>query len=54
MGLRETESERQRRGSVHSQFGPLVWIAILLASWFVIVDWRALPDLASATMAAIP
>ena len=33
---------------------PLVWIAVLLASWFVIVEWKMLPDMVSATMAALP
>jgi hypothetical protein len=50
-----TNSETKRRlsrGQVH--LGPVVWIAILLASWLVIVDWHVLPDLVSATMAALP
>ena len=48
-------SERSRRtGWGHRQLIPVVWIVVLLASWFVIVDWRMLPDLVSATMAALP
>jgi hypothetical protein len=29
----------------------VVWIAVLLASWFLIVDWKMVPDL---FMAALP
>jgi hypothetical protein len=48
-------SERSRRtGWGHRQLIPVVCIVVLLASWFVIVDWRMLPDLVSATMAALP
>ncbi len=43
---------RTRRS--HAQFVPVVWIAVLLASWFVIGEWKMLPDLISATMAALP
>jgi hypothetical protein len=32
----------------------VLWIAGLLATWFVIVDWNSLPDLIGATMAALP
>jgi hypothetical protein len=39
---------RPRRS--HAQFAPVVWIAVLLASWFVIVEWKMLPDVVSATM----
>jgi hypothetical protein len=41
-----------RRG--YAQFVPVMWIVFLLASWLVIVDWRLLPDMVSATMAALP
>jgi len=34
--------------------GPVVWIAVLLVSWIVIVDWRIVPEMVTATMAAIP
>ena len=50
-----TESGRRRSASRnHAQFVPVVWIAVLLACWFVIVEWKMLPDLVSATMAALP
>jgi hypothetical protein len=34
--------------------GPLIWIGILLGSWLMIADWRMLPDLVNAGMAALP
>ena len=50
-----TGSERRRRPRrSHAQFAPVVWIAVLLASWFVIVEWKMLPDMVSATMAGLP
>jgi hypothetical protein len=50
-----TGSERPRRAArSYAQFIPVVWIVVLLASWFVIVDWKMLPDLVNATMAALP
>jgi hypothetical protein len=50
-----TGSGRPRRaGRSRAQFIPVLWIAVLLGAWFVIVDWRMLPDLISATMAALP
>jgi hypothetical protein len=46
-----TGSERRRRPRrSHAPFVPVVWIAVLLASWFVIVEWEMLPDVVSATM----
>jgi hypothetical protein len=39
---------RPRRSN--ARFAPVVWIAVLLASWFVIVEWRMLPDVVSATI----
>lgn len=54
-GSRNTETKRTngaRRS--HAQLGPVVWIAVLLASWLVIVEWKMLPDMVSATMAALP
>ncbi len=48
-------SERSRRTRrVRAQFIPFVWIAVLLASWFVIAEWQMLPDVVSATMAGLP
>ena len=44
----------RRAGRGHAQLIPLVWIVVLLASWFVIVDWKMLPDLISAAMGALP
>ena len=44
-------SERPRRTRrSHAQFIPVVWIAVLLASWFVIVEWKMLPDVVGAAM----
>jgi hypothetical protein len=31
-----------------------LWIAVLLGCWFVIGQWSVLPDMVSATMAALP
>jgi hypothetical protein len=47
-------TERLRRaGRSHRRLAPIVWIVILLASWLLIVEWRDLPELVSATMAAL-
>jgi hypothetical protein len=46
-----TDSERRRHPRrSHARFAPVVWIAVLLASWFVIVEWKMLPDVVSAAM----
>ena len=50
---RNTDSKRDGR-SWHAQFAPVLWIAVLLGSWLVIVEWKMLPDLINATMAALP
>jgi hypothetical protein len=53
--LQNPESERPRRAARgHARFAPVVWIVVLLALWIVLVDWRTLPDLIHATMAALP
>jgi hypothetical protein len=31
-----------------------MWIAVLLGCWFVIGEWKMLPEMVSATMAALP
>jgi hypothetical protein len=49
---RTPDPDRKRRtGLNRAQFAPVVWIAVLLASWFLIVDWKMVPDL---FMAALP
>ncbi len=48
------EGLKRRAGRSHAQLAPVVWIAVLLASWLIIVEWKMLPDLVSATMAALP
>ena len=54
-GSHNTGSERPRRAAwSRAQLIPVVWIVVLLASWFVIVDWKMLPDLITTTMAALP
>jgi hypothetical protein len=45
-----TDSQRRRRPRRHARFAPVVWIAVLLASWFLIVEWKMLPDVVSAAM----
>ena len=52
---RDRDAARPRRaGRNHTPIGAVLWIALLLVSWFVIVEWRMLPDVVSATMAALP
>ena len=44
--------DRTRRAGLNrAQFAPVVWIAVLLASWCLIVDWKMVPDL---VMSALP
>ena len=51
----ERGSDRPRRGSRnYPELGPVIWIAILLASWLLIVEWNTLPGLMNATMAVLP
>jgi hypothetical protein len=48
-------SDGSRRGGRNSpEWGPVIWIAILLASWLLIVQWKTLPELMNATMGALP
>ena len=50
-----TESNRTNRARRnYAQFGPVLWIAVLLGAWFLIGEWKMLPDMVSATMAALP
>jgi hypothetical protein len=52
---RDRDAARRRHaGRNHTAFGPVVWIAFLLVSWFVLVEWKMLPDVVSATMGALP
>ena len=51
--LSNTGSKREGRAR-HAQFATVLWIAVLLGSWLVIVEWKMLPDLVNATMAALP
>lgn len=49
------DSEGPRRsGRSHVHYGPVVWIVLLLACWFVIAEWQMLPEVISNTMAALP
>jgi hypothetical protein len=53
--LNNLDTERSRRaGRNHWHIAPLVWIVVLLTSWLLIVEWRMLPELVNATMAALP
>ena len=48
------ESGSQRRpGSAKLHYGPVVWITVLLAGWFIISHWDALPRLITSTMGGI-
>jgi hypothetical protein len=52
--LPERSPNRPRRpGRAHPEWGPVIWIAILLTSWLVIAEWRILPELMNAALAAI-
>jgi hypothetical protein len=51
--LHDTHLKQRPRRS-HAHFAPLIWIAALLACWFVIGEWKMLPEMVSATMAALP
>jgi len=44
---------RSRREG-HLGAGPVIWIAIMLAAWLAIAEWRTVPELVNATMAALP
>jgi hypothetical protein len=53
--LPDRNSNRPRAGDrPYPGLGPAIWIAILLACWAVIAEWRMLPELVSAAMAALP
>jgi len=47
-------SHRNQRKQGHPGLTSMVWIAALLACWVAIVEWKMLPDVISATMAALP
>jgi hypothetical protein len=48
-------SDRSRHGGrSYPELGPVIWIAILLASWLLIVEWQTLPELMNATMGVLP
>jgi hypothetical protein len=32
----------------------VVWIVLLLAFWFLIAEWKMLPEVIGATLAALP
>lgn len=44
----------RRAGRNYPELVPVIWIAILLASWLLIVQWKTLPELMSATMGVLP
>lgn len=51
----DRSSDRSRRGGRgYPELGPMIWIAILLASWLLIVEWQTLPEFMNATMGALP
>ena len=47
---RTTKPSPRRRTGALSGLVPVVWIAVLLAFWFLAVEWKMLPDLFSATI----
>ncbi len=51
----DRSSGRSRRGGRnYPELGPVIWIAILLASWLLIVEWKTLPELMNATVGLLP
>jgi hypothetical protein len=42
----------RRTRSTHA-IVPLIWIAVLLASWIMIAEWKMLPELVNAAMGAV-
>jgi hypothetical protein len=56
MGSPQVDESQGRRRSGRGQphYGPALWIALLLASWFLIAEWRMLPELITKAMAALP
>jgi hypothetical protein len=54
-GSHDTDTRRtSRTRRSYAPFGPVLWIAVLLGCWFLIGQWNMLPDMVSATMAALP
>jgi hypothetical protein len=50
----EEQGGPRRSEPYHTYYGPVLWIVILLAGWFLITSWQELPELISNTMAALP
>jgi hypothetical protein len=50
----EEQGGPRRSEPYHTYYGPVLWIVILLAGWFLITEWQELPELISNTMAALP
>jgi len=46
---RRPNTPRRRGGGVLARLAPVVWIAVLLAFWLLMVEWKMLPELVSAT-----
>ena len=57
MGMARLSNADSRRTGLrrsYAHFGPVIWIAVLLGAWFLIGEWKMLPDMVGATMAALP
>lgn len=56
MDQQSDRSSRRSRGGGRNypELGPVIWIAILLASWLLIVEWKTLPELMNATAGLLP
>jgi hypothetical protein len=50
----DQSADRRRSARSRAHYGPVVWIVLLLAAWFVIAEWRMLPEVISKAMAALP
>ncbi len=49
------KNDQERAGpGVRAFLVPIMWIAALLASYWLLADWQSVPDLISGAFAAIP
>jgi hypothetical protein len=49
----ELQDGPRRSGRYRTYYGPLLWIVVLLAGWFLLTGWQELPHLISSAMASL-
>jgi hypothetical protein len=49
----ELQGGPRRAGRYRTYYGPLLWIVVLLAGWFLLTGWQELPHLISSAMASL-